>query len=318
MSESRLYLGIDTSCYTTSLAAVCGEKVINIKKPLMVKEGDCGLRQSDAVFQHIKNLPLCFEELSENLKISDFSEVVLTVSSRPRNVEGSYMPVFLAGQSFARTVSATLETRYFETSHQEGHIMAAIHSSGRYSLLNEPFLTYHLSGGTTELLLVIPSESGFDCKIIGGTLDLPAGQFVDRIGVKLGLKFPCGIDLDRLSLEYQGIKTKVKSCVKDEYINFSGEETRYERLIEKGESPEFIAYCVMKCISNSVAASIESANEKYGVKNVLLVGGVSSSKFMRKELLEYKDIHFAEPNLSTDNAVGVAFIGKLLMGERLD
>ena len=308
MSSRKLVLGIDTSCYTTSVAADTGDAVIQIKKPLKVKEGDCGLRQSEAVFQHIKNLPLCFGELKEKVDFRDFDAVTIAVSSRPRNVDGSYMPVFLAGQSFARVLADAMTAEYIETSHQEGHIMAAIHSCIKYSIMEEPFLTYHLSGGTTELLLAKPTGCGFECEIVGGTLDLPAGQFIDRIGVKLGMEFPCGKYLDYSACEYLGEKAKVKSCVKEEYINFSGEETRYERLIESGSS--FVAYCTMKCIADSVKKSVKVAKEKYNVKNVLMVGGVSSSRFLRSEFSDMPNVYFAEPELSTDNAVGVCQIGK--------
>lgn len=311
MSHSKLFLGIDTSCYTTSVAADTGDTVIHVKKPLKVKEGECGLRQSEAVFQHIKNLPLCFDELKEQLNFRDFEGVTVTVSSRPRNVDGSYMPVFLTGQSFAKVIADTLSAEYFETSHQEGHIMAAIYSCKKYSVLTKPFLTYHLSGGTTELLLVKPTDDGFECGIVGGTLDLPAGQFIDRIGVKLGMEFPCGKYLDYSACEYLGEKPKVKTCVKEEYINFSGEETRNERMIESGADGGLVAYCTMKCIADSVKKSVQSAKKKYNIKNVLMVGGVSSSRFMRNEFSDMQNVYFAEPDLSTDNAVGVCQIGKM-------
>lgn len=311
MNGKRLFLGVDTSCYTTSLAADMGTSVVHIKKPLKVREGECGLRQSEAVFQHIKNLPLCFDELKAQVDFKKFDNITVTVSSRPRNVEGSYMPVFSVGQSFANVIANVTGADYFETSHQEGHIMAAIHSCRKYSILTEPFLTYHLSGGTTELLLVKPHNAEFECELIGGTLDLPAGQFIDRIGVKLGMEFPSGKYLDYSACEYIGKKTRIKTCVKGEYINFSGEETRYERLIESGGSPDMTAYCVMECISESVKKSVQAAKDKYRVQNVLMVGGVSSSKFLRKKFEDMPGVYFAEAELSTDNAVGVCQIGKL-------
>ena len=310
MSKGSLFIGIDTSCYTTSVAAYTDNTILHIKKPLKVKDGQCGLRQSEAVFQHVKNLPLCFDELKSQINFRDFEDISVTASSRPRNVEGSYMPVFVAGQSFAKTISDVLGARYFETSHQEGHIMAAIHSCHKYSIMSKPFLSYHLSGGTGELLLVTPKGTGFDCEIVGGVLDLPAGQFIDRIGVKLGMEFPCGKYMDYSAVEYSGEKPNVKSCVKGTYINFSGEETRYERLIEAGENPDLVAYSVMKCISQSVKKSVEAAKQEYSIENVIMAGGVASSRFLRSEFSEIPGIYFAEAELSTDNAVGVCLLGK--------
>ncbi len=305
----RLIIGIDTSCYTTSLAVKVGDEMIQAKKMLDVKVGERGLRQSDALFQHIKNLPQLFDELKEKINFNGFDKVVVSVSTKPRSVEGSYMPVFLAGHSFARVVADVLGGELIETSHQDGHIMAAIYSCGKYDMCDEPFLVYHLSGGTTELLLARKNGNSFECEIVGGTKDLPAGQFIDRIGVGLGISFPCGKQLDSMAMNYSGKKTKVPSCVTDGYINFSGEETRYSRMIESGEKRDRIAYCVMKCIAKSVKASVEFALEKYGVKNVLMVGGVSSSEMLRAELSQMPNVYFAKPEFSTDNAAGVCEIG---------
>ena len=309
MNDSRLILGIDTSCYTTSVAAKCGDSILHFKKMLDVKSGECGLRQSDAVFQHIKNLPVLFDELKKNINVKQFNDITVAVSAKPRSVEGSYMPVFLAGQSFAKAIADVLDARYVETSHQDGHIMAAIYSCKKYSICDEPFLTYHLSGGTTELLLVNKKGNAFDCTIVGGTKDLPAGQFIDRIGVGLGMDFPCGKYLDYSAINFQGKVPMVKTCVNEGYINFSGEETRYSRKIAEGADNEEIAYCVVKCIAQSVRKSVEFAKEKYNVKNVLMVGGVSSSEMLRKEFSDMPGVYFAEPQFSTDNAAGVCEIG---------
>ena len=311
MESNKLFLGIDTRCYTTSVAAFCDEQVFHAKRMLEVKTGECGLRQSEGFFQHVKNLPDVFGEVKEKIEFNKYDDITVSVSARPRSVEGSYMPVFLAGQSFARVIADVLGAKYVETSHQDGHIMAAIHSCHRYDLFEKPFLTYHISGGTTELLLVEKKGYHFDCQLVGGTKDLPAGQFVDRIGVKMGMDFPCGKYVDALAVAYNGKKSKVKTCVNDGYINFSGEETRYSKLLDEGMDKEEVAYCVMKCIAQSVQKSIEFAKEKYNAEDVLMVGGVSSSEFLRKEFSNIPGVYFAEPQLSTDNAVGVCMMGAL-------
>lgn len=314
MDDGKLFIGIDTSCYTTSVAVICDGGAVQFKKMLSVKEGGCGLRQSDALFQHVQNMPELFDELKKQFPFKNYSKVFVTVSTRPRSVEGSYMPVFTAGKAFARTVADVLGAEYREVSHQDGHIMAAVYSSKRYSILEKPFLAYHLSGGTCELLLVKRCGAGFECEIVGGTLDLPAGQFIDRIGVEIGMSFPCGKYMDYSAMEYDGEKPKVKSCVNGAYINFSGEETRYRRLLAEGENPDRVAYCVMKCISDSVKKSVLSAKEEHGVENVLMVGGVSASSFLREAFSDIPNVYFAEAALSTDNAVGVCELGRLAEG----
>ncbi len=311
MECNKLFLGIDTSCYTTSVAAFCAGQVFHAKRMLEVKSGECGLRQSEGFFQHVKNLPVIFDEIKNKINFNEYDDITVSVSTRPRSVAGSYMPVFLAGQSFARVIANVLGAKYVETSHQDGHVMAAIHSCQRQDLFDKPFLTYHLSGGTTELLLVEKKGYQFDCRLVGGTKDLPAGQFVDRIGVKMGMDFPCGKCVDELAVTHKGKKPKVKTCVNDGYINFSGEETRYSKLLGDGFDKAEVAYCVMKCIAQSVQKSIEFAKEKYGAEDVLMVGGVSSSEFLRKEFSDIPGVYFAEPQLSTDNAVGVCMMGTL-------
>ena len=311
MSLRKLFLGIDTSCYTTSVAAEADGQMISLKKPLEVKSGECGLRQSEAFFQHSRNLPVLFEELKNQISVQNYGEVTISVSSRPRSVEGSYMPVFTAGYGYARAISAMLDAKLIETSHQDGHIMAAMYSCKNYSIMEKPFLTYHISGGTPELLLAQNIGSEFKCEIVGGTKDLPGGQFIDRIGVKIGYDFPCGRYMDYSACEYMGNKPKVKTCVKDGYINFSGEETRYQRMLDTDCDKDYVAYCTMKCISDSLKQSIEFAKAKYNAENVLMVGGVSSSKFIRNEFSDMPGIFFAEPDLCTDNAVGVCVLGRM-------
>ncbi len=310
MNLKELFLGIDTSCYTTSLVAAWGDNIISLKTPLEVKVGECGLRQSEAFFQHSRNLPKLFDELKEKLDFQAFEKMTVAVSSKPRNVEGSYMPVFEAGRGYAKVVAGVTGATLVETTHQDGHIMAALYSCDAYEIAEKPFLVYHISGGTTELLLVRKKGIGFDCEVVGGTLDLPAGQFVDRIGVAAGFEFPAGKFVDKHALEYSGEKPKVQISVRGEYINFSGEETRYRRILAENKDGGFAAYCTMKCISESIKKSIISAQKKYGTKNVLMVGGVSSSEFLRNEFSDMKNVLFAEPILCTDNAVGVCLIGK--------
>ena len=311
MSLRKLFLGIDTSCYTTSVAAEADGQMISLKKPLEVKSGECGLRQSEAFFQHSKNIPVLFEELKNQISVRTYDEVIISVSSKPRSVEGSYMPVFTAGYGYARAIAAMLGAKLIETSHQDGHIMAAMYSCKNYSIMEKPFLTYHISGGTTELLLAQKMGNEFQCEIVGGTKDLPAGQFVDRIGVKIGYDFPCGRFMDYSACEYSGKKPKIKTCVKDGYINFSGEETRYQRLLDTDCDKDYAAYCTMKCISDSLKQSIEFAKEQYKTENVLMVGGVSSSRFIRNEFSDMPGIFFAAPDLCTDNAVGVCVLGRM-------
>ncbi len=293
-----IYLGIDTSNYTTSVAAV-GDVFINERKIIDIKEGMRGIRQSDGVFVHLKELPQLFEKLSIDMK----SVSAVGVSTRPRNVEGSYMPVFLAGESFAKVIAKSLGVPMLEYSHQDGHIMAGILTQKAEELLDEPFFAVHLSGGTTEILGCEYKDNHFTAKIVGGTKDISAGQLIDRLGVALGMKFPCGKELDKLSLSCQVEPLKLKTSVEDGYINFSGIETKLTQLIDK-EDAGLLAKTALAFIGKSLTEAINF----HKPKKVLFVGGVASNTMLREYFEKEIDAktYFATKELSSDNAVGIA------------
>lgn len=300
-----LYLGIDTSNYTTSVA-VCGDETVNLKKIIDIEKGQRGIRQSDGVFVHIKELPKLFGELN-----IDFGKVkAVGVSVKPRNQENSYMPVFAAGESFAEVIAKTLGVPLFKTSHQDGHIMAGIISCGRYDLIENEFTAVHLSGGTTEILSCKYEKGSFNPEIIGGTKDISAGQLLDRLGVKLGMKFPCGKELDKLSLTTNE-SIKLKTSVKDGFMNLSGIETKLLNMTET-ERPEVLSRSAIMFVGESINEALRYKNPQ----NVLFVGGVASNTILRQMFEEEGyNAYFATPELSSDNAVGVSNIAKKLYEE---
>ena len=304
-------LGLDTSNYTTSVALFDGETGVNLGRLLEVRPGELGLRQSDALFQHVKHLP----QLLEQLEIGDIRAV--GASTRPRAVEGSYMPCFLAGESQGRGIAAALGVPFYAHSHQQGHLAAATWSAGRMDLLNAPFLAWHLSGGTTELLLVRPEGTSVTAEIIGGTSDLSAGQLIDRTGVLLGLPFPAGKALD-------GLYTQADTCyeprvkLKDLTFSLSGMENQVKALAEEGEKPANIARFAIDAVSNVVWRATQEAQQRYLGLPVLCSGGVASNSQLRAGLTKLCGAIFAEPRYSTDNAMGTAILTwrALKAGER--
>ncbi|MBE6596174.1 MAG: peptidase M22 [Ruminococcaceae bacterium] len=305
----KYYVGFDTSNYTTSVAVADSEGriVANLKRPLPVKSGECGLRQSDALFAHIKNLPSITDELSEVIKGESVAAV--GVSSKPRDAEGSYMPCFLAGVAAAHSFAAAVGARVSYHSHQNGHIMAAAYSSGRAEyLLGGRFMALHVSGGTTEALLVTPRGASFEVELVGGTRDLNAGQIIDRVGVSLGLSFPCGKALEELALSYSGGHRKTRITVRDGFCNLSGLENMAKGLYEKnGDSAEVAAF-VFDFIRDTLIEICRQTAEKYGRVPVLFGGGVMSNRYMRKEISSELEAYFSEPQFSADNAAGIALL----------
>lgn len=291
------------------MSAVLGDEIFNIRKILQVRDGDRGIRQSDAVFIHIKTLPELYAKLSESVCLKNANAV--GVSVRPRNVDGSYMPVFVAGKSFAEVIANTLGAELYTFSHQDGHIMAGIYSCGEQSLLDEEFLSVHLSGGTTEILKCRYDGYRFSQELVGATSDISAGQFIDRIGVSMGLQFPCGAKLDELA------KTTDKAVllpvsVKDTYMSFSGVETKVQNMIGKEENSS-LARGVFQCVAKALTKSVNNAIAKTGVRKVLFVGGVASNSIIRDYLYNSlkAEVYFASAQFSTDNAVGIALLAKM-------
>ena len=316
------YIGIDTSNYTTS-AAVCdadGEVVANLKIPLPVKAGERGLRQSDAVFHHVKNLPELMQSLKTELARGEYAPVAIGVSATPRDVQGSYMPCFLSGRAAAYSAAAVSGVPVYEFSHQSGHVMAAIYSSGAASRLMEQdrFLAFHVSGGTTEALLVRPADAGFDIELVGQTDDINAGQAIDRVGVAMGLAFPCGRELESYAAGYVGKVHRHKVCVRDGSCSLSGAENIALKIYGQTGDVSAAAAFLFDFIGDTLSEMAQQLLQKYGSMPVLFAGGVMSNKLMREKLSSRCEAYFAEPAYSADNAAGTALLcrAKHLMNAR--
>ncbi|MBC7766122.1 MAG: O-sialoglycoprotein endopeptidase [Hyphomonadaceae bacterium] len=309
-------LAIDTSCYTTSIALMEDNHLLaDARKVLTVDKGQRGLRQSEGIFQHTKNLPSLYHAMKKTQEISPLQGVAVSV--KPRRAENSYMPVFLAGEGMGRVVADSLNVQCIQTTHQEGHIMAGIWSSQAWQLLNKPFLAVHLSGGTTEILHISPQARQFQEQIIGGTLDLHAGQLVDRVGVRLGLDFPCGQALEHIALKSQN-PIALPVSTKGMHLHFSGVETKAQRMIEAGANHEDLAAGVFICIAQTLCQCLREAMEQTALHDILIVGGVAANSLIRQHLIKAMQndctLHFANPKYATDNAVGVACMGIWQLG----
>lgn len=303
------FVGFDTSNYTTS-AAVCtaeGEVIANIKAPLPVKEGECGLRQSDAVFAHVKNLPEVIGSLREAIR--GYRVLAVGCSTRPRDIADSYMPCFLSGRAAAESFAAALDIPVLECSHQDGHIMAAAYSCGRMEeLLQTPFCAFHVSGGTTEVLYVQPKKEGFSVSLIGGTSDLNAGQAIDRVGVMMGLRFPCGREMEGLAREWSGRLPAARICVRDGCCNLSGLQNLAEKLWKETEDKAMVSAYVFSFLGKTLQKMTEAIDQKYGNIPVVYAGGVMSNGILQGILSKRPNTYFAEPQFSADNAAGVALL----------
>ncbi len=310
--KKKCFVGFDTSNYTTSVA-VCdysGKVIANLKAPLPVKAGERGLRQSEAVFAHIKNLPSLADKLSEVLG-DEYEPIAVGVSATPRDAEGSYMPCFLSGVAAAHSFAAAKGLPIYRFSHQSGHIMAAAYSSGEADkLLGARFIAFHISGGTTEALLVTPNGRSFSAELVGETLDINAGQLIDRVGVAIGLSFPCGAALEALANEYDGKTERSPISVKDGKCNLSGFENKAIKLFEKTGDKNAVAAYVFDNVCRTISAMGGQIIDKYGKMPILFAGGVMSNRYMREALSRKFEAYFSEPAFSADNAAGISILCK--------
>ena len=297
-------IGFDTSNYTTSIACFDGVDGLNCSQLLPVKQGQLGLRQSDAVFAHIKSLPELSDRLFSHMDVKTINAV--GVSTRPRAVEGSYMPCFMVGLSHARLLSDALGIPMFQVSHQQGHVAASLWSAGRLDLMEKTHLAWHLSGGTTELLLVEPDGKNVKCTKIGGTTDISAGQLIDRTGQLLSAPFPSGKYLDSLSKEAMGREVFRVKCT-DMAFSLSGVQNKVQDFHKVNGKPEETAAYALRCVAKAVFLATQQALEAYPGLEVVFSGGVASNSMLREVMTPLNPV-FSQPQYATDTAMGVAVL----------
>lgn len=304
----KAVLGLDTSCYTTSCAVVdeTMHLLASSRMLLPVEPGTRGLRQSEAVFAHIRQLPEVVRQAMQGLSV-DISAVC--ASDRPVDDGNSYMPVFRAGASMAESLAAVLGVPCYKTTHQRGHLAAALIGQKDQP---ERYLALHLSGGTTELL----ASEGEQLTLLTRSLDLHAGQLIDRVGVKLGLPFPAGPSLEKLAMSGSA-SGRYGASVSPAGCHFSGAETQALRDAEQGVlSPEDIAAEVFDLVARTVVKMLAMAKQSTGLADAVIFGGVASSELLRVLINQRNKarrlglrILYGQPQLSGDNAAGVAMIG---------
>ncbi len=303
-------LGIDTSNYTTSAALYDSDSdhITQERRLLKVKPGELGLRQADAVFQHTIALPEIIGALCKN---GALTPDIIGVSVSPDEKEGSYMPCFMTGKGAADCMGSVfgVPVKYF--SHQAGHIAAALYSAGRLDLLEREFIAFHVSGGTTQGLFVKPDkEKIVSIEKVAESLDLKAGQAIDRVGVMLGVDFPAGAKLDELSRKSTETY-KPHPFMRNGECSLSGLQNQCETMLKKGDAPENIANYCITYICEALSLMTESLLEKYPGRPVVYSGGVMSNSMIRERFTEKFGAVFSAPGFSSDNACGTAVLAAL-------
>ncbi len=299
-----LYLGLDTSNYTTSAAVYDSttNRICMVKQLLPVKAGSIGLKQSDAVFHHVKQMPPLLEQLLQEIPAPLDG---VGVSTTPRRQEGSYMPCFLVGELTASAIATANRIPKQTFSHQEGHVMAALYSADRLDLIKQPFYAFHVSGGTTECLSVTYRAGRFDIDLLAASLDLKAGQAIDRVGVMLGLPFPAGPHLEQLAAQ-ETEPIRVKPCLKGADCSLSGLQNQCQKLFEDGKTAKYIAKYAITYVMQTLSCMTEAVLQQHGKRPIIYAGGVMSNAMIRDCFTKRFDGIFARPEYASDNSAGIA------------
>ncbi len=303
-----MILSFDTSNYTTSACLFDAEQGIVWQNRFLLHPPaqQKGLRQSDVVFLHTKN----FETLLDGMPKVDIDAVV--ASSRPRPVEGSYMPCFLVGKNYGAALAKVLSCPFKTFSHQENHIMAALYSGKHMQLLQNEFLALHISGGTSDVLSVSAEQNGLKIDTVGGSNDLHAGQLIDRIGVMLGMQFPCGKEIEKRAGKCNE-EIRIRPAVRENIMHFSGFENKAKQLIEQKSDPAFVAKFALECVLQTLSAEISGLRQSRGEIPILLAGGVMSNRYIHQKLSErFDELYFSDPFFSSDHALGNAVLYNFL------
>ncbi len=302
--EGKMILSVDTSNYTTSACLWNREQGIIWQNRILLHpaQQQRGLRQSDAVFLHTKNMETLFDSYP-NVRPD-----AIVASARPRSVEGSYMPCFLVGKNWARAMASVWGCPFTTFSHQENHIMAALYSADCMDLLSDEFVAFHVSGGTSDVLHVVASKSGLSVENIGGSNDLHGGQLIDRIGVMLGFQFPCGKQVEEVASGWSE-PIKIKTSVQGTQFHLSGFENQAKELIENGSTAAHVSKFALECILQTLSKVVLNIRSKSPNMPILFVGGVMSNQYIAQQLsAQFDQLYFSDPFYSSDHALGNAVL----------
>ena len=306
MNDEIYILAIETSCDDTSIAVMRNNAVLsNIVSSQQIHELFGGVVPELASREHDKLIVPVLREALNKSKIS-LNQIDVIAYTRGPGLLGS----LLVGSSFAKSLSLSLNIPLVEINHMHAHILS-IFIEDNVDKPEFPFIALTVSGGHTQLVLV---ESPIKFTEIGTTLDDAAGEAFDKSGKILGLDYPAGPTIDKISKQgdpNRFVFTKPK--VKDLNFSFSGLKTNFKNFINS-KSEDFIKNNINHLCASLQHTIVEILIEKvlnaqkiHVINDFVVCGGVSANSYLRQKLLDLKDSHDIKsylPNVSysTDNA----------------
>lgn len=317
--NTPIILAIESSCDDTSAAVLRGNTVLsNIAASQKVHAEYGGVVPELASRAHQQNIvPVIHQAIKEaKIQQKDISAVGFT---RGPGLLGS----LLVGTSFAKSLSMSLGVPLIEVNHLQAHILAHFIDDANPTPPQFPFLCLTVSGGHTLIVLI---KDYFDMQIVGRTIDDAAGEAFDKIGKIMGLEYPAGAVIDRLSAEgdskaFSFSKPKVAGY---DY-SFSGLKTSFLYAIQKAEkeNPNFIkenlndlCASIQRTIIEILIDKLEQAAFDLNIKEIAIAGGVSANSELRKSIthkaqkLGWKT-YIPKFEYTTDNAAMIAMVAKL-------
>ena len=307
-----LVLGVESSCDETSVAIYDGKNILSniVLSQIDIHKEFGGVVPEVASRHHVRNVSIVFKEAFEKANIKPEDIDLIAVTEGPGLI-GS----LLIGITAAKTLAMIYGKPIIGINHLAGHIYA----NQIEGQMNFPLLALLVSGGNTELVLM---RDHFDFEIIGETLDDAVGEAYDKVARVCGLPYPGGPAVDSLAKDGNDVYNlpRVMKYSDDYNFSFSGLKSAVINLVhnnnQKGVSTNYNDLCAsfQESVIDTLTYKTKKAALEYGVKQVIIAGGVSANRGLRERLFEIfnkTDIEVCVPPFKycTDNAAMIACAG---------
>ncbi len=326
MSEKDIYiLGIESSCDDTSAAVLKNDKVLsNIIANQDIHKKYGGVVPELASRAHLSNIIPTVELAIKEAKISLNQLSAISFTKGP-----GLMGSLIVGTEFSKALSLSLKIPVIEVNHMQAHILVHFINNGK-DMPSFPFLGVTISGGHTQFILV---KDYFEMKILGETLDDAIGEAFDKCGKKLGLGYPAGPLIDKISAKGDENKFKFPlPKVNGGDISYSGTKTSFINFLNKNQTKniEFInqnindiCASIQKNLIDNLMNKVHLLSVENNLKTIVFGGGVSANSYLKKRLEKYSNendlkIFIPEPQFSTDNAAMIGIVGYLKYKDSLE
>lgn len=314
----KIIIGIESSCDETAISVLKNDtellaNVVSTQIAIHQKYG--GVMPEVASRLHVENIGVVLKEALEQAKITMDQVSAIAVTVGPGLIGSLHV-----GLQCAKTLALMYHKPLIPVHHLSGHIYA----NEYVNPLKFPCLCIVVSGGNTELVVM---DKHLSFNVIGETEDDAIGEAFDKVARVVGLPYPGGVSIDRLSKEGKHTYTLPRPHVEAKYnYSYSGLKTAVINLVhnleQKGEKvnvPDLAKSFQDTAIDLLLDKALPAVDE-YNIKQVVLAGGVSANSYLREQVvkrLEGSGVEVIIPPIwcTTDNAAMIAKVGSYLYDE---